>query len=144
MKLSNDISPVQVKKIHIAKSQLGLSDQQYRDILSGFNNNQKLPCKTCKELNYQQAEALLNIFVKLGFKQTQNGKVKKYEEFAGRPGKFASPAQMRMIEGLWMTHSREKTEESMNRFIKRISGKDKIEFITGADAHKIIKAIETL
>ena len=144
MKPSANISPLQIKKIHIAKSQLGLSDQEYRDILSGFNNNQQVPCKTCKELNFNQAEALLNIFIRLGFKQTQNGKIKKYEEFAGRSGKFASPAQMRMIEGLWMTNSREKTEESMNRFIKRISGKDKIEFITGADAHKIINAIERL
>jgi hypothetical protein len=144
MKSSNNISPLQVKKIHIAKSQLTLSDQQYRDILSGFNNNQQAPCKTCKELNYDQAEALLNIFVKLGWKQTQNGKIKKYEEFAGRSGKFASPAQMRKIEALWMSRSREKTEESMNHFIKHVTGKDKIEFTTGADAHKIIKAIETL
>jgi phage gp16-like protein len=144
MKPSDNISPVQITKIHIAKSQLGLSEQQYRDILSGFNNNLQEPCKTCKELTFDQAEVLLNIFIKSGWKQTQNGKVKKYEEFAGRPGKFASPAQMRMIEGLWMINSREKTEESMNRFIKRISGKDKIEFITGADAHKIINAIGKL
>lgn len=143
-KSSNEISRTQITKIHIAKQQLGLNDQQYRDTLSGFINAAGQPCSSCKELSYDQAEVLLTLFKKIGWKEKQNGKVKKYEEFNGRTGKFASPAQMRKIEALWMLSSREKTIESMNRFIKRISGKDDISFLTNYDAHKVIKAIEAL
>lgn len=143
-KISNDILPLQIKLIHIAKQQLGLSDQQYRDTLSGFISATGQPCSSCKELNSDQAEVLLTLFKKIGWKEKRNGKVKKYEEFNGRPGKFASPAQMRKIEALWMNYSREKTIESMNHFIKRIVGKDHISFLTNYDVHKVIKAIENL
>ena len=139
-----EISRAQITKIHIAKQQLGLNDQQYRDTLSGFINAAGQPSSSCKELSYDQAEVLLTLFKKIGWKEKQNGKVKKYEEFNGRSGKFASPAQMRKIEALWMSSSREKTIESMNHFIKRICGKDDISFLTNFDAHKVIKAIEAL
>lgn len=140
----SEISRTQITKIHIAKQQLKLTDQQYRDTLSGFINAFGQPCSSCKELNSDQADVLLNIFIKMGWKQKQNGKVKKYEEFAGRSGKFASPAQMRKIEALWMSNAREKTIEAMNHFIKRITGKDHISFLTQFDAHKVIKAVEQL
>lgn len=121
-----------------------MTEQQYRDTLSGFINALGQPCCSCKEFNYDQAEALLHIFVKLGWKQKQNGRVKKYEEFASRSGKFCSPAQMRKIEALWMSNAREKNTDALNHFIKRITGVDHITFLSSRNAHKIIKAIESL
>jgi len=143
---NKNILPLQIKKIHIAKSQLGLSDQQYRDMLSGFKNISGLPSSSCKELNYDQAEVLLNIFIKLGFKVKHSGKQLKYEEFAGRDAKFASPKQMRSIDALWHTsiNVRDKSDEAMNNFIFHITGISHITMIYAVHVHKIRKAIQSL
>ena len=142
----NNILPIQIKKIHIAKSQLGLDDQQYRDILSGFTNKKGDPCSSSKELNYAQAEVLLNTFEKLGFKQSPKGTKLKYEEYSGRDAKFATPKQMRSVDVLWFTsiNVREKTDEAMNNFIHRIAGVSHISFLLTADVHKVRKAIQNL
>ncbi len=143
---SNDITPLQVKKIHIAKSQLSLSEQQYRDTLSGFKNAAGEPSSSCKELNYDQAEVLLNTFKKLGWQEKHSGKPLKYERYAGRDAKFATPKQMRSIDALWFTsiNVREKTEEAMNNFIHRIAGVSHISFLLASDVHKMRKAIQKL
>ncbi|NMB81171.1 MAG: regulatory protein GemA [Ignavibacteria bacterium] len=140
------VSNVQKAKIHIAKSQLNLSDEQYRDILSGFNNRFGNPCNSCTELNFQQAEALLRLFEKLGWKKQRKGVHLKYEIFTNRDPKFATPRQMRSIDALWNStpNVREKTEEAMNKFIKRITGVDHISFLLASDVHKVIKAIKQL
>ncbi|MBI1936693.1 MAG: regulatory protein GemA [Ignavibacteriales bacterium] len=144
--VSADISRSQITKIHIAKSELGLTDQQYRDTLSGFVSKFGQPCSSCKELNTKQADALLNIFKRLGWKEKRRGKILKYEEFANRDSNFADPKQMRRIDALWHTSHkvRERTDEAMNRFIKRIVGVDHIGFVLKKDVHKIIKAIQQL
>ncbi len=131
-------------KIHIAKKELKLSDENYRQILSGFINNKGEPCTSSKELNDKQSEVLLDSFKKLGWIAKKSGKQLKYEEFNNRDKKFASPAQMRKIESLWMQHSREKTEQSMNHFIKRIANADHITFLLKKDVQRILKAIESL
>jgi hypothetical protein len=140
------VSNAQKAKIHIAIQQLNISDQQYRDILSGFNNQDGKPCNSCTELNYDQAEALLRLFEKIGWKKQRKGQFLKYEIFANRDSKFATPKQMRGIDALWNTspNVREKTDEAMNKFIKRITGVDHISFLLAADVHKIIRAIKQL
>lgn len=145
-KISNDILPLQIKLIHIAKQQLGLSDQQYRDTLSGFINAAGQPCASCKELNSDQAEVLLTLFKKIGWKEKRYGKVKKYEQFNSREGKYATSGQMRKIDGMWFTSPsvREKNEKAMNNFIRRIAGVDHISFLLKKDVNKVIKAIEVL
>ena len=126
--------------IHIAKSKLGMSDDNYRQILSGFVLANGNACSSSKELSYDQAEALIHIMKKLGFQTYRL----KYEEYENREGGFATPGQMRKIEGLWMYHARTKTCEAMNAFIARIVGKSHITFVKAQDVHKIIKAIEAL
>ncbi|HOJ19570.1 MAG TPA: regulatory protein GemA [Ignavibacteriaceae bacterium] len=149
MSAQRNINPVtngQKAKIHIAIQQLNISDQQYRDILSGFNNSEGKSCNSCTELNFDQAETLLRLFVKLGWKKKIREKPLKYESFANRDSRFATPEQMRRIDAIWNTSSkvREKTEEAMNKFIKRIAGVDHISFLLATDVHKIIKAIQGL
>lgn len=138
------IHPAQIKKIHIAQKELGIKDDHYRTILSSFNNQVGTPAKSCKELNYEQAEILLKTFKRMGWKEKRNGQIPKYEEYYNREFKFASPAQMRKIEGLWMKCSTRKTVDAMNRFINRITGKSHITFLLKKDVSTIIKAIESL
>jgi hypothetical protein len=144
MNSKQEISRAQIIKIHIAKKELRISDLNHKEALSGFINSKGEPCSSSKELNFEQAEILLNAYKKLGWVEKRKVKRLKYEEYNNRSGKFASPKQMRMIEAMWMQHSREKTEASMNRFIKRITGVDHISFLLRADVSKTIKAIESL
>lgn len=146
MKPSNQISQAHKAKIHIAKKQLNLDDKSYRDILSGFINNCGQPCASCSELNFDQAEALLHLLKKLGFKETRGKQVLKYEEYANRDPKFATPKMMRMIDALWHTSQnvREKTDEAMNRLIKNRGFADHIIFLLSKDVSKVINAIKHL
>ena len=142
-----NITQDQKAKIHIAKSATGLSDSNYRAILSGFNNKDGVPCSSCSEFTYNQAEVLLNIFKdKLGFKEKRKYKDSKYAQYAGRESKFASVAQLELIDYKWFSNLnvKEKTDEAMNHFIKRIAGTDHISFLLKKDVSKVIKAISSL
>jgi phage gp16-like protein len=141
-----EISKSQITKIHIAKSELGLTDQQYRDALSGFVNPFGEPCSSCKELNFYQADALLNIFQKIGFKEKRKYKESKYAQYAGRDSKFASVAQLELIDYRWFNNPnvREKTDSAMNNFIRHIAKVDHFSFLLKTDVKKILKAIEVL
>jgi hypothetical protein len=60
------IEPKQIQLLHIAKSQCGLSDDDYRDIIAGQTKGKKT---SSKDLTYFEADAVINYFVKtLGFK----------------------------------------------------------------------------
>ena len=61
--MSKSIEPVQVRMIHVAVGQLGLSDQIYRDILHGH-----FKAESCKDLSYAQASDLIDHFKTLGFR----------------------------------------------------------------------------
>lgn len=143
--MSNGILPIQIKKIHIAIKDLSIKDKEYRDILSGFKNAKNEPCSSCKEFTEKQANVLLDLFKKkLGWQQKRKGKPLKYEGYAGRDSKFASPAQMRKIEAEWMKYSREKSEVSMNNFIFRIVKVNDIKWVLKKDVKGLLKAIESL
>ncbi len=140
------IDKSQIKRIHVAKSQLKLSDDHYKDILSGFTTQSGEPAASCKQLNYEQADILINKFKELGWQPKSNGKPLKYDELRNRNGKFAEPGQMRRIDAMWHTSPKvkDKSDSAMNNFIYRISGKSHISMILKNDVHKIIKAIENL
>jgi len=143
--MENPIQKIQIVKIHIAIKDLNIIDKEYRDILSGFNNSDGNPCTTCKELTEKQANILLDLFKKkLGWQEKKKGKKLKYEEYGSRDSKFASPAQMRKIEAVWMNYSREKTVTSMNNFIFRILKVSLITSVHKKDVNKLLKAIQSL
>jgi hypothetical protein len=154
MNKNQKILPSQIKLIHIAKSQLKISDENYRELLAGFcKDHESWSVASSKELTSQQAEDLLKIFEKLGFKITTNEKFRKYspgigklkyEELANRGEGWPAPKQLRKVEVLWHKNSREKTDSALQAFIKRICGVDLITAITQQDIHKLIKAIENL
>ncbi len=147
MRPNFNISNDQKAKIHIAKSAAGLSDGDYRAILSGFNNKDGVPCSSCSEFTSKQADALLDIFKnKFGFKEKRKYKDSKYAQYAGRDSKFASVAQMELIDYKWYSNPnvKGKTDEAMNHFIKRIAGIDHISFLLKKDVSKIIRAITSL
>ncbi|MCF8261586.1 MAG: regulatory protein GemA [Melioribacteraceae bacterium] len=139
------ILPVQIKKIKIAQKQLGLTDSQYRDVLSGFNDQNGKPCKSCTTLSSTDANNVLALFEKLGWEQKYKKKL-KYSELEGRGGDFASPKSLRKIDAMWHTspNVRSKTDAAMNKFIKRETGKENIEWISQSDVKKVVQGIKRL
>lgn len=60
--MNKPIDKTQIKLIHIAKSKLGISDEEYRTMLSD-----RYWVNTSKELNYEDASDLIDHFKTLGF-----------------------------------------------------------------------------
>ncbi len=155
MRKKKDIAQWQIKLIHVAANQLGLiwkkeqfvdsdfAEDPYHQILSGFNNINGTPAASCKELNYDQANILLQIFKQLGFKtKTNNQFAERFPK--NRPPEFASVSQLGLLMGLWTEKSRVKTLESLNKFQQKITGVSSIEFMLKQDVQKVKLAIENL
>lgn len=151
MKQSQQILFAQIQKIHIAKKELSISDDDYRSILSSYN------AVSSKDLSREQADNLLNLLKQLGWKEKQKPKTErsesdkikgtgkqKFEYLGNRGDEFPSPGQLRKIDALWKTHARDKSDSAMNNFIKRVTGLSNITWIKKEDVKKLIKAIESL
>jgi hypothetical protein len=63
------IEPIQIQLIHIAKTQLGLSREEYEAAIEGQTKGKKT---SSKELTYFEADGLINYFKTLGFKIQSN------------------------------------------------------------------------
>lgn len=63
------IEPVQIRLIHIAKAQLSLSEDEYRQIIGAQTKMKKW---SSKDLTYFEADGLINYFKTLGFKIRSN------------------------------------------------------------------------
>ena len=146
MSKTPNITNPQKAKIHIAKQQLGLSQENYEDILSNFNNASGKPCTSSKELSQRQAEVLIGILKKLGFKERRSYKNSKYSAYTGREARFATVSQLELIDSKWYSSENvhEKNDDAMNKYIKRIAGVDHISFLLKRDVSKVIKAIESI
>ena len=151
------ISKGQIAKIHWLKNALNLSDEEYGAALESYG------VATSKDLSYEQAKNFISKLVKLLPKElrdastssatasTSSATKQKYDELGIRWNEklrehYATPKQLRMLEAMWMTSPRveHKNEEAFLKFVKRISGKDRIEWLMMSDVRKIKKAIESL
>lgn len=139
------IAKRQITIIHTAVHALGLDDDTYRGML--FNS---FKVRSSKELNYFQAERLIDDLVKkaegLGVWKKRTSS-KKFEDMQGRPG-FATDKQLRMIEGIWAEVSRATDEKerrtALRHFIERITGTSALEFLQSEEASVVINALKEM
>ncbi len=122
-----------IQLIHIGKNRLHLGNENYRALLEGVTGK-----SSCKDMTIKDLEAVLKAMKSLGFK------VKKMPVKKSDVGARATPGQIDYIKGLWELASREKTERSLARFIKRIAGVDALRFMTKKQATKIILALREM
>lgn len=115
-------SPAALAKIHIAKKELGLTDETYRDMLYLH-----FQVESAKQLDDRQATALLNTFRVKGWKPKKQASPPRQKRRDGRfieikPGPAA--AQQRKVLALWNAlgygmdklHSRCQRQFSVDRF----------------------------
>lgn len=122
-----------IQLIHIAKSQIGLSDEDYRAVLESTTKK-----TSCSEMTLFELNEVLKAMKKLGFK------VKKLETREEEIGWDASKAQMDYIKGMWERVARDKSDRALYKFIKRITGADHPRFMTAKDSQKVIIALRKM
>ena len=122
-----------IQLIHIAKSQIGLSDEDYRAVLESTAKK-----TSCSQMTLFELNEVLKAMKKLGFK------VKKLETREEEIGWDASKAQMDYIKGMWERVARDKSDRALYKFIKRITGADHPRFMTAKDSQKVIIALRKM
>lgn len=123
-----------IQKIHVAKKQLALTDESYRDLL-----RRKTGKDSCTTMNEVELETVFAEFKRLGFKVTKPAKK------AGRR-KLADSPQAKMIRGMWLElHQmgvvKKPSEDALAAYAKRITGVDDLHWIEGKDADKLINTM---
>jgi hypothetical protein len=136
-------------KIHVAKAQLKLSDDDYRAVLSNWRYlGQGDVITSASNMTCDQMVELLKVFEeKFGWKAQSRKKQKKFIKPSvegERDSAFATTAQLEKINLLWIKHSTQKDEESLRKFAKRILHVDLMQSIQANQVHILVKAIENL
>ena len=146
------INRKQIALIHVAKSRLGLGEEEYRNILAQFG------VQSSKELDYRQFKELMLIFQKLGFERKSKRQKLAVsfhpvaEELNGQKAKGSpftpiTDKQKKKLWALWNTISRvpeDKREQALNSFCKRISKVDHWRWLDVGGAQKVITALEKM
>jgi phage gp16-like protein len=98
------IDATQIKIIHIAKTQLGLSDDNYRLILAAQCQGKSSPSRqgktSSKDLTYREAHGLIEYFKTLGFRVKPVNAKPRRAPAPANVAFIATPEQIRMIDAL--------------------------------------------
>lgn len=147
---SMTITKAQIKKIKALQSRLKMTDEEYRLLLSDEW------VQSCRDLSAVEADRVIEklqsraiaegVWQALGTGEW-HGKT-KYDELHGRAG-FASPRQLRYIEGLWKETSRVQDNakargKALTAFVKRIAHVDGLRLLTANGAHQVIEALKEM
>ncbi|PZQ46326.1 MAG: regulatory protein GemA [Micavibrio aeruginosavorus] len=124
-----------IAKIHVAKKELCLTDDCYRDFLRGITGKE-----SCTQMSEEQLDAVVSGFKRLGFAD------KKTPKRAGNR-KLASQPQAKMIRGLWITLHQmgevdDPSEAALAKFVEKRTKVSDLHWITPADADIVIKALK--
>jgi phage gp16-like protein len=122
-------------KIHIARKDLALDEDSYRDLLERMTGK-----RSAANLRQAQLHDLLDEFKRLGWK-AKKGQPKR----AGKR-KLAEGGQAAKIRALWMNlwhlaEIRDPSEDALAAFVKRTTGVEALQWIDAGQADKAIKAL---
>ncbi|WP_321276943.1 regulatory protein GemA [Thiomicrorhabdus indica] len=121
-------------KIHIAKKDLGMSDDAYRAMLQDVAG-----VDSASKLDFHGQMKVLHRLEQLGFKPKQG---KKY---GPKAGKFKT--QSDKIRALWISLHKEgivqdSSEAALGKFIEHHTGKQRPQFLKTSEASKVIEMLK--
>ena len=139
------ISNNQIKMIHTLKNKLNLDEDIYRSMLSTYN------VESSKKLDFEDAKDLITKLQKMalevGIWKKNKRRPSKYKELKGR-SEMATPAQLRMIEGMWADVSYQETpeerEKALRKFLYRIVKVSDLSFLKSTQVSKVINALKAM
>lgn len=118
--------------IHVAKKQLGLDDDSYRDTLRLVTGK-----SSTGDMSEAERQKVLERFRQLGFKTASKASRKPLE------GRFAKKLQALWIAGYNLGLVRDRDDRALIAFVKRQTGLDHVRFLRhGQDAVKAIEALK--
>lgn len=118
-------------KIHIAKAQLNLDDDQYRDIVRRVTGKD-----SAAKCRYSQLVDLINEFKSLGWKTEK----KKAFRRAPSDGIKKIYALWGKLQALGAVQSTDKT--ALDAFVKKYTGIDSVQWLQPAQQQKIIEILK--
>ena len=148
------ISNVKKAVIHVAKSQLGLDDDAYRDVLQA-----RAGVGSSKDLDGKGFLAVMKHFEACGFENKGSGFRVRGSGFKGkvpRPGpqqkrraNMATDKQVKKIYAMWWAmpagyYEEGKQLQSLRGFLKNRFRVDHENFLTFATAHSVIEALKAI
>ena len=120
--------------IRVAKSQLGLSDDDYRDVLKRYGN-----VGSSKDLGLVGFRAVMTYFEQCGFKSTA-----KKKSFGNRPG-MATEKQVALIRKLWGDFtSGVGSDATLGKWLDQSFKVSAVRFVNTGTAHKAITALKAM
>lgn len=133
----------QIRKIHTLKNILRIDNDLYVDMLMSFD------VQSSKDLTNTEAGIFLEILEEIAVATSKwEVRNKKYEELKSRDEDMATPAQLRMIEAIWLEvcyiDSPEFAKKSLRKFIQNKFKIADIKFLTKKKAVKVIRAISAM
>jgi phage gp16-like protein len=145
------INGKQIKIIHTLKGALSMDEDSYRSMLASFG------VESSKELTPEKAERLITELQRSAesagvwkarrqARRYTSGK-KRFEHLGNRRG-YASPAQLRMLESMWVEVSRADTlaekQDAINRFLEHRFGVANLAWLPSDMVGKVVKAIQAM
>lgn len=126
---ADDLRKRELAQIHIAKAQLGLSDDEYRDVMFAVTR-----VRSAAELDWTGRKRLLDHFRKLGF--------------AGGTARAAGEdKQVRLVRHLWAElHAAgavaSADDRALNAWIKRQFNRAAVQWLSTAEARSAIEQLK--
>jgi hypothetical protein len=135
--MTRDLRRKLLAKLHASLKEHRISDEVYRQMLREGEGVDS--AKTLTEA------ALLRMIRRVGGESVPPHPVAMWREEPERsPIDRITPAQVRRIHALWAEHARSPDEASLRRFVKRITGVDKLEWCTVKHAMGIMNALRRI
>lgn len=125
-----------IKLIHVAKRDLNLKDEVYRDMIEQLTGR-----TSSKDMSVSQLEAVIDHMRRRGF--TARPKAAESD----RPAKPADDPQAKMIRFLWLDLRdrgvlRDSSELALNAFVRRMTGIERLEWLDTYEASSVIEHLK--
>jgi hypothetical protein len=131
----------QVKKIHTLKSLLNVREETYRRMLGNYN------VATSKALSFHQANEFIQLLEHFARKKgLWENYAEKHEKLSCRTG-MATPAQLRMIEGIWAElypETERKRATALRTYLFRFFKVSDLRFLDAEKVNKVLHALKQM
>lgn len=139
------LPPMLIRRIKTLQGLAGISEDNYRALLGGYG------VESCKELTILDGRKVCDLLQKIVDaipEKAQFKKAKPYSELRGRSADMATPKQLRMLEAMWMSVSRQKNRtdalQAYHQFLKNRFNLLTPEWIERDKVSKIKRALDSM
>jgi len=139
----NGLPAMMVTRIKTLQGLAGLGDEDYRALLGGYG------VASCKDLSIGEARKVIDFLQAIVDRIPEKRPVpKRFAEIKGRSVLMATQKQLRMLEGMWMQITRQRSAGrarlAFEEWLSRRFGISSVEWVQREDVGKIKRALEAM